>query len=159
MKYSVDIVDFLKALIKSLRTGKNKNLEFYKLMHISRIFTTSCKFKNCFSFQLFRSKFGVLNDLLIKQHKEFFYHTLEEILIDYKDGFLKFNPKKVMLNDILNYLPDNILSAFDKATMLNSIEGRVPYLDHLLAETLLSNDLGKNYFDSFSNNKRLLRNI
>ena len=155
---------FFKSINNNLygALGSNKNLEFlhklmpYKLQNIYYKFANS---KIALASNYSGQNFGVLNDLLIKQHKEFFYHTLEEILLDYKDGFLKFNPKKVMLNDILNYLPDNILSAFDKATMLNSIEGRVPYLDHPLAETLLSNDLGKNYFDSFSNNKRLLREI
>ncbi len=155
---------FFKSLNHSLygALGNNKNLEFlnklipYKLQNIYYKFANS---KIALASNYSGQNFGVLNDLLIKQNKEFFYHTLENILLDYKDGVFEINPKKIMLNDILNYLPDNILSAFDKATMLNSIEGRVPYLDHPLAETLLSSDLGNSYFDSFSNNKKLLREI
>ena len=64
-----------------------------------------------------------------------------------------------MLNDLNNYLPNNILSSFDKATMLNSVEGRVPYLDHNLSNIVFENFLGKKYFSKFSESKKLLRNI
>jgi len=43
-----------------------------------------------------------------------------------------------MLMDIKNYLPDNILSLTDKATMAASVEGRVPLLDHRLVEFAFS---------------------
>ena len=36
--------------------------------------------------------------------------------------------------DINSYLPNNILSLTDKATMAASVEGRVPLLDHRLVE-------------------------
>tara|TARA_B100001059_G_C17341792_1_gene336252 strand:- start:90 stop:533 length:444 start_codon:yes stop_codon:yes gene_type:complete len=36
--------------------------------------------------------------------------------------------------DIKNYLHNNVLSLTDKATMAASVEGRVPLLDHHLAE-------------------------
>ena len=39
-----------------------------------------------------------------------------------------------MLIDIENYLPQNVLSLTDKATMAASLEGRVPLLDHRLVE-------------------------
>ena len=39
-----------------------------------------------------------------------------------------------MLIDIENYLPQNVLSLTDKATMAASVEGRVPLLDHRLVE-------------------------
>lgn len=43
-----------------------------------------------------------------------------------------------MLMDIKKYLPDNILSLTDKATMAASVEGRVPLLDHRLVEFAFS---------------------
>ena len=43
-----------------------------------------------------------------------------------------------MQADLKNYLPDNILSLTDKATMATSIEGRVPFLDHRLVELAAS---------------------
>lgn len=39
-----------------------------------------------------------------------------------------------MLIDMHNYLPQNILSLTDKATMAASLEGRVPLLDHRIVE-------------------------
>lgn len=40
--------------------------------------------------------------------------------------------------DLKDYLPNNILSITDKATMATSIEGRVPFLDHDLVELAFS---------------------
>jgi asparagine synthase (glutamine-hydrolysing) len=39
-----------------------------------------------------------------------------------------------MLFDYRTYLPDQLLVKMDRATMLNSIEGRAPFLDHSLSE-------------------------
>lgn len=44
----------------------------------------------------------------------------------------------LMRLDLEHYLPDNILSLTDKATMAASIEGRVPLLDHRLVEFAFS---------------------
>ena len=45
---------------------------------------------------------------------------------------------KRMYMDLKKYLPDNILSLCDKATMASSVEGRVPFLDHRLVEFAFS---------------------
>lgn len=103
--------------------------------------------------------FGVLIDFISKCKKDFLVSSLEKIIVDYKNSFYGFDSKKVMINDLNNYLPNNILSAFDKATMLNSVEGRVPYLDHNLSNIVFENFLGKEYFSKFYENKKLLRNI
>ena len=42
----------------------------------------------------------------------------------------------LMLNDTLNYLPNDILHKVDRATMAVGLEGREPFLDHTLLETL-----------------------
>ena len=51
-----------------------------------------------------------------------------------------------MKMDLTDYLPNNILALTDKATMAASIEGRVPFLDHELVESVFSLDEDQNIF-------------
>lgn len=63
----------------------------------------------------------------------------------------------VQLNDIYNYLAEDILKKTDTASMLNSLEVRVPFLDPRLVPLVLS--LPDNYKIRKLNSKWLLKNI
>ena len=62
-----------------------------------------------------------------------------------------------LLTDISNYLPDNVLALMDKTTMAASVEGRVPLLDHSLAELVFSRSPETLLSNRFSNAKRTLK--
>lgn len=65
--------------------------------------------------------------------------------------------KSRMLHDLKNYLPNNILALTDKSSMANSIEMRVPFLDHRLVEYLYAIDPKQLLSTSSRDYKRALR--
>ena len=95
---------------------------------------------------------GLLKDNSL-ENIEVFYQNYFTSNINKNSSF----KKTMMLMDIKTYLVDNGLSILDKATMAASIEGRVPYLDHNVAEYVISLDdsclLGQSYTES----KKILR--
>jgi asparagine synthase (glutamine-hydrolysing) len=86
----------------------------------------------------------LVNDLFISAESFMEYSSDRSIL-------------SVQLNDIENYLPGDILNKVDFASMLNSLESRVPYLDHELVPMVLS--LPEKYKIKGLRTKWLLRNI
>lgn len=63
----------------------------------------------------------------------------------------------IQLNDIHNYLAEDILKKVDLASMLNSLEARVPFLDHRLVPLVLS--LPEKYKINALRTKWLLKKI
>ncbi|HUT29366.1 MAG TPA: asparagine synthase (glutamine-hydrolyzing) [Sedimentisphaerales bacterium] len=63
----------------------------------------------------------------------------------------------IQLNDLRNYLAEDILKKVDMASMLNSLEVRVPYLDHRLVPLVLS--LPEKYKINCLTTKYLLKKI
>lgn len=54
--------------------------------------------------------------------------------VGYFKGYTGESLSKMLYTDIKTWLPDDLLVKVDKMTMANSIEARVPYLDHTLIE-------------------------
>ena len=63
----------------------------------------------------------------------------------------------MMLQDILGYLPNDILTKVDRASMAVSLETRVPFLDHELVETTFRIPVSMHLYGGKS--KAILRNI
>jgi len=63
----------------------------------------------------------------------------------------------IQTNDIHNYLAEDILKKVDTASMLNSLEARVPFLDHQLLPLVLS--LPEKYKVNLFETKRILKKI
>ena len=88
----------------------------------------------------------VLKSIKNKNIELFFERYINDLFYNLNNNSFELNSKKIMYNDFINYLNNNILSGFDKATMSLSIEGRVPYLDHRIAEIIFKTKFDKFYF-------------
>ena len=146
----VNVDDSLsKKIIKILPT--NLKNYFYKLSNSSFAHASKTSGVNISTvFDLLRGD-GQFADELIFNLENIFNPFLKNQKLDYKE--------RVMTADINNYLPDNVLSLLDKTTMMNSIEGRVPLLDHRIVDYVFSHN-SKNFTEkNFNNSKGILKKI
>tara|TARA_Y100000589_G_scaffold313221_1_gene334340 strand:- start:19695 stop:21659 length:1965 start_codon:yes stop_codon:yes gene_type:complete len=71
--------------------------------------------------------------------------------------FAKTNSERIMLKDLLFYLPSDILVKTDRASMHNSIETRAPLLDHEIAEFAVNLPLKmKSYSNKISRTGKII---
>ena len=75
----------------------------------------------------------------------------------YPDGYLHGGQNNMMLMDMLQYLPDDILVKVDRAGMYYSLENRIPLLDRDVVEFAWTLPLAYKYRDGVT--KKVLRNI
>lgn len=75
----------------------------------------------------------------------------------YPDGYLQGGENNLMLMDMLQYLPDDILVKVDRAGMYYSLENRIPLLDKDVVEFAWMLPLEYKYQNGIT--KKILRNI
>lgn len=100
----------------------------------------------------------LLQILKNKQIETELIHNIEKIFSPFLNQGNSYK-ETIMRTDLLNYLPEDILSLLDKTTMINSIEGRVPFLDHRIAEHIFSNNSEIFSEKNFINSKNVLKNL
>jgi asparagine synthase (glutamine-hydrolysing) len=99
---------------------------------------------------------GIFNENRESILKKDFYRAIEKKFLtkDSVENWLT----KFQVFDIATYLEEDILYKTDRATMLNSIEARVPYLDHNIVEFALSLPYNLR-LNKIKNTKYILRSI
>ena len=133
----LSIIKFNPDLINYLLPSKFKGY-FFKLLSKEYAYASNISGQNLGL---------ILSFLQNKSDKDFLLSYLEKIFLD----------KTNIENDLKYYLPDNILMPFDKVTMLNSIEGRVPLLDQRFLEFFKRKQINVLKSGDYNNNKPLLR--
>ncbi len=84
--------------------------------------------------------------------------TLAEMAQAFADSSWMDGRNRQLYVDSVTYLPHQLLSLLDRTTMSASIEGRVPFLDHRVAELAMAID-GNCKYQGMDNNKWLLRQL
>ena len=136
-------------LIKFL-PGLNKNLNFGHKMHKG---ASALEAKSLLDvYYILISQLQNPNDILIKGKE------LGTFFTEFRPELQKFNDhEKMMVLDLLSYLPNDILVKVDRSSMASSLETRVPFLDHELIEYAWK--IPHSYKFRQGKGKRILRQI
>lgn len=112
----------------------------------------------CLSIETVEDFYRMVRDDDIRSHKLVNNNKIPPTAVTkYKDGMLKTEESNLMLMDMLQYLPDDILTKVDRSGMYYSLETRIPLLDRDVMEFAWSLPLDYKMDDGIT--KKPLRNI
>ena len=142
-----------KHLNKFLPPGIEERSTYGKLKRISKIAASSKEMR----YLDLISKCSESEKLSLygEQMRGFKYESTDNILSRlYNESTAKHEVEKIMETDLNSYLPGDILTKIDIASMANSLELRSPFLDHQVVEFAAS--LPLSYKQGFKTRKRIL---
>jgi asparagine synthase (glutamine-hydrolysing) len=154
----------------NLKSKMYGSLFFFKFANCSLSKLLPYKYQNYF-YKMLSKKYAyasntsgqnlgiVLNSLNDKKHRDFILDYFEKIFGEIIKSEICENRGDIMALDLKYYLPGNILLPFDKVTMLNGVEGRVPFLDHRIIQEINFKKLNMTKNGTAKKNKVFLRNL
>ena len=137
----------IENILNNIPIPNNTNMigdKFYKILN-----TLSCNNINSLYEKLISNAFNESSLLLNDQFEN--KNFVESHPIELNDV------EHLMLLDLINYLPNDILAKVDRASMGNSLETRIPFLDHRVVSYALQIPL--KYKLNKKINKWILREI
>lgn len=135
-----------KALGRMAYTlGGNSNSTIHKIATSLSVSTPEEWYRNVRDDDILLNKLAILSG------------QVRDSIDDYSDGYLKQPEHNLMLMDMLQYLPDDILVKVDRSGMFYSLESRIPLLDRDVMEFAWTLPLAFKY-DGITT-KRILRDV
>ena len=125
--------------------GGRSNRSLHKLSTVLSVDTPEAWYRNVRDDDILLNKLSVADE------------SIKDSIDLYEDGFLNEPEHNLMLMDMLQYLPDDILVKVDRSGMLYSLESRIPLLDRDIIEFAWSLPLEYKY-DGVTT-KRILKDI
>ncbi len=125
LKYSFSILkskkflSFLRFLPNSIRP--------------SSVLDRSLKFERLLNLDLVDDFYYELNTIFSKNNQIMLTRNIEEIKNSISSNEFKNYREYMIEKDIIDYLPNDILTKVDRSSMFHGLEVRVPFLDHELA--------------------------
>jgi len=157
----VAIIEKYKNLFNLVKLFSDESLVVigHKLKLGDKLLKTKCLLNN-------KDNFGKAFDIGQHTFVDFYQKKIlnSNYRSDVKNNFSFFNEfqglineEKMLLIDFLTYLPDDILTKVDRATMAVSLEGREPFLDQDIFEFVARLPFDYKYKDGVT--KRILRDV
>ena len=144
--------------------GKAHNLirsELNGISHLGdKIYKTTSRLHNVNSIdELYKSLVSEWQntDMLVKDDSKYSSSLINLIDDPFPNDIFDSAESRMMYWDTISYLPDDILCKIDRASMANSLETRVPFLDHRVVE--LSHRIPLKFKIKKNIGKVVLRNI